>query len=86
LSYLEFEDIVHHTLERGRRVAESKEHNGQFKESFLAYKCGFSFISFAYANIVVSPVNVHLRKEFLSNQTIDEVVYSREGVSIADGP
>ena len=48
---------VHHRLECGWGVCESKEHDSQLEQSLICDKGCFPFVSFD-ANIVVSPSDV----------------------------
>ena len=52
------EDIVHESLEGGGSIAESKEHDGGFKESHGGDESSFPLIFLLDMNVVISPTNV----------------------------
>src|SRR5258708_5031778 len=58
LCYLFLEYSVHHHLEGGGGVHESKEHDCWFKKSFWHKEGCFPFVSRFYAYIVISPLYV----------------------------
>ena len=80
------EDIVHHVLECGRRVAEYKEHYGGLEEAIFCNEGSERFVSFCDSDIVVSPSYVHFCEQFLALEFIHEIIYAREQVGILDGP
>jgi hypothetical protein len=57
------EDVIHHCLEGGWRICQSKEHDHWFKQPFAGFEGGFVFISFFQMDVVVSPVNVELSEQ-----------------------
>ena len=56
------ERFVHITLECGRRVSLSKEHDEGFKNSSWHYKHRFPLISSLYTDIGESPAHIELGK------------------------
>jgi hypothetical protein len=67
------EGIIHESLEGGRRVVYSKEHDGGFEESFMSNEGAFPLVAFFDADIVISPLYVELGKDFDSFEFINEV-------------
>src|SRR5215471_7504034 len=59
-SYQLPENIVHHRLEGGRTVGESKEHDQGLKKTMICPKSCFPLVSRFNANIIESPTNVKL--------------------------
>ena len=52
------EGVIHELLEHGGRVAETKEHDCQLKESFVHDKDCFPLVAIPDVDIVIPPVNV----------------------------
>src|SRR5258706_10149422 len=52
------EDVVHHCLEGGQRVAQSKEHDEQLKESLVHGEGRLPLIPFLQLDIVEAPMEV----------------------------
>ena len=50
-----FEEVVHHSLERGLGIGESEEHDQGFEGSFRRLKRCFPLIPFFDPDVVVSP-------------------------------
>ncbi|KIN98021.1 hypothetical protein M404DRAFT_158633 [Pisolithus tinctorius Marx 270] len=81
------EDVIHHVLEGGRRVAEAKVHDQWFISAFMSpdlTEGGFPFISFLDTNIVVSPSEIHLGEEFTPLEPVDELRNEGERIRILD--
>jgi len=53
-----YEEIIHHRLKGGRRVAESEKHYSGFEESFVGFEGHFPLISVFDTDIVVSPSDI----------------------------
>ena len=56
-------DMVHESLEGGGSIAESKEHDGGFKESHGGNESSFPLIFLLDANVIISPMNVELGEQ-----------------------
>ena len=56
--------VIHESLERCRRVGESKEHHGGFEESFVCDEGSFPLVAIFDADIVVSPADIKLSEQF----------------------
>jgi len=80
------EDIVHHVLECGGRVAEPKENYCGLKEAIVYNKGSEWFMSFCDSDIVVPPSYVHFHEQFLALEFIHEIVYARDWVGVFDSP
>ena len=65
-SFINFlaENIIHHVLKCGGRVAKSKEHDHWFKESTIGFESCFPFISFLEIDVVIAPADVQFSKPF----------------------
>src|SRR6266545_3826281 len=78
-------DVVHHCLKCSRGVRKTKEHYEGFKRSFTTTKYRFPFISFLDADIVITPMNIHLDKTIVFTKIVNQFVDTREWISIAYG-
>ena len=79
------EDMVHESLEGGGSIAESKEHNGGFKESHGGDESSFPLIFLLDANVVISPTNVEFGEQGGFLHVVDEFGDQGERVGISDG-
>ena len=50
-----FQDVVHECLEGGRRVGESKEHDGWLIQAPVGPESSLPLVSFSNADVIVSP-------------------------------
>jgi hypothetical protein len=82
LGNLFLEDVIHHCLERGRWVHQSKEYHGWFEEAFTGLEGGFLFISWFDGNIVIFPSNIEFCEQHLSSDAVNEVRDKRKGVLV----
>ena len=64
-------DEVHHGLERGWGVGESKKHYPWFEQSITRLECGFLFVPFLDVYVVVPAANI----DFGVEEGSTEVVY-----------
>ncbi|KAF8230462.1 hypothetical protein L208DRAFT_1281945 [Tricholoma matsutake] len=55
-------NIVHHRLECGRGVCESKKHHQGFEKPAIHAKRGFPFVTLFHAHIVVPPLHIKFCK------------------------
>src|SRR5215471_6411135 len=72
-SYQLPENIIHHCLEGGRTVGESKEHDQGLKKTTICPKSCFPLISRFNANIIESPTNVELGEVLGTLELINEL-------------
>src|SRR5215472_12861183 len=72
-SYQLPENIVHHHLEGGRTVGESKEHDQGLKKTTIHPKGCFPLISRLNANIIESPMNVKLGEVLGTLELVNEL-------------
>ena len=84
------EKMIHHQLEGGWGIGESKKHHHWFEEASVHLKRGLPLISITNSDIVVAPSDVKLRKEgqsatMHSHKLIYEFVYEGEWGSVLDG-
>ena len=77
--------MVHERLESRWSIAESKEHDGRFKESKRSDKCSFSLVFFANANIIKSPPDIEFGENCGVLHIVNQFRDKRQGVGIADG-
>ena len=54
--------MIHERLEGRWSIAETKEHNGRFKEAKRGDECSFPLVLFADADVVESPSDIELSK------------------------
>src|ERR1700747_2372688 len=67
--------MVHHGLERGRRICKSKEHNHGLEKPSVRLERRLPLVSVANSDVVVTPPDVKLREEGRGLS-----IYSRESV------
>ncbi|KAG5338578.1 hypothetical protein C0989_006974 [Termitomyces sp. Mn162] len=82
LCYEILEDVVHHGLEGGRAVGESKEHNKQLKQFLVGPEGSLPLVSFLDAHIVVTPPDVQFSKVLHTSEVVDELGDEQEGVMV----
>jgi hypothetical protein len=76
------EDGIHHCLECGWWIGESKEYNSRFEESSVSLEGSFPMIAFLYLDIVIFPSNIELGEPMLANKSINELFNEQERVYI----
>ena len=54
------EDVIHHCLEGGWTIGETKEHDEGLKEASIHLNFGFPFIALFDSHIVISPMYIQL--------------------------
>jgi len=80
------EDHIHHHLEGSGGVSQSEEHNHWFEEPFGGEEGCFPFVTFFYADVVISPSYVELGEEGAAGKAVDRLRYERGYVAIFLGP
>jgi len=65
------EDLIHHTLERGWCIAQTKLHNKWLIETMVSNKCSFMLITFSNSDIVKAPSDIHFGEIFGALETVD---------------
>src|SRR6266702_3306230 len=65
--------VVHHGLEGCWGIGESEIHDCRLEKSVSGFECGFLFVSFADAYIIVSPSDVKLCVYMCIAEVADEV-------------
>ena len=78
-------DMVYESLESGGSIAESKEHDGGFKESHGGDKNSLPLIFLLNSNVVISPMNVKFSKQGGFLHMVDEFWNEGKGIGISDG-
>ena len=76
------ENFIHHPLEGGRRVAETKEHDSGLKQAPVGPEGGFPLISLLDTNMVVSISHIDLREDVGIAETVKKIINSREGIPV----
>ena len=77
-------DMVHESLEGGGSVAEPKEHDGGFKESYGGDESSLPLIFLSDANVVISPTNVKFGEQDGFFHVVDEFGDQGERIGISD--
>ena len=77
-------DVIHERLECGGSIAESKEHDGRFKDSHGGNESGFPLILLSDVNVVISPTNVELGEQGGFLHVINEFRDEGEWVGVSD--
>ena len=78
-------DMIHESLESGGSIAETKEHDGVFKESHGGDESGFPLIFLSDANVVISLTNVKFGEQGGFFHIVNEFGDQGERVGISDG-
>ncbi|KAG6867761.1 hypothetical protein C0993_011478, partial [Termitomyces sp. T159_Od127] len=76
------EDVIHHCLESGWTVGESKEHDEWFKQPPVGPEGSLPLISFLNVHIVVTPPDIQFGEVTHPLEVIDELGDEGEGVAI----
>ena len=75
-------NFVHHALEGGGGVAESKEHDGGLKQSSICSKRSLPLVSLPHSHIVVPPSNVQLGEVPGILDPVDEFLDEGKGIAV----
>src|SRR5712691_9830857 len=67
---LEF--VVHHGLEGGRGVRQTKEHDSRFEKTVTRFEGSLPFIALFDADVIVSPSDVKFREPLLPRDAVNE--------------
>ena len=79
------ERVIHKSLEGGRGVAKSKEHDSWFEEPLVSDKGSLPLVSLLDPNIVISRPDIHFGEDRCSFELVDEVGDQGKGIGILDG-
>ena len=82
VSYNVSENLVHHSLKSGRAVHQTEVHYQRLEQALIGAECHLPLIAFTNVNVVVAPVNIELREDLDTFESMDEVVNEWEGVSV----
>ena len=77
-------DVVHHSLEGGRRIAQPKEHDSGFKQSPICPKGYLPLISLPHLYIVISPLNIQLGDVPRILDLVDMFLDEGKGITVLD--
>ncbi|KAG5337720.1 hypothetical protein C0989_009014 [Termitomyces sp. Mn162] len=76
------EDVIHHGLEGGGAVGESKEHNEWLEQSLVGLEGGLPLVSLLDMHIVVAPPDIQFSEVLHTPEVVDELGDEGEGVAI----
>ena len=78
-------DVVDHTLECRRSIAESEWHNSVFEKAISATKSRLPLVSLFDPDEVVAVLKVYFVEIFCTSNSFLELIHIREGVTVGDG-
>jgi hypothetical protein len=78
------ENRIHHSLEGGGGVGETKKHYRRFEKTFISDEGGLPLVSIFDSDVIVSPSYVYFGEIFCSFEFIEEVGDSGKRVGVAD--
>ena len=67
------EDVIHHHLEGGRGIGQSKKHHQGFEKSLICTKSCLPLITIFHTHIIVSPTNIELCEVLGSSELVYKV-------------
>ncbi|KAG5338305.1 hypothetical protein C0989_007610 [Termitomyces sp. Mn162] len=76
------EDVIHHGLECGGAVGESKEHHKQSEQSSVGLESSLPLVSFLNVHIVVTPLNIQFNEASCTPEVVDELGDEEEEVAV----
>ncbi|KAG5349114.1 hypothetical protein C0989_005821 [Termitomyces sp. Mn162] len=76
------EDVIHHGLEGGWAVGETKEHNKWLKQSPVGPEGHLPLISLLNVHIVVTPLDIQFSEVLCTLEVVDELGNGRKRVAI----
>jgi hypothetical protein len=78
------ENVVHHRLEGGGRISESKKHHQGLVEATISAKHCLPLVTLLHPNILVPPSHVELGEEFRATKLIHKFRDEGERIAILD--
>ena len=78
------EKLVHHSLECGRRVGKTEEHDCGFEKTGVGAECGLPFVAFTDADVVIAPTNVQLGEVTGAFELVEQLLDERKRVAVLD--
>ena len=76
--------VIYKSLQDGRRVGESEEHDGGFKEFFVGDESSLPLVTIFNVDIVVPPTNIKFREDLSILEFVNKVGNQGKGVGILD--
>ncbi|KAG5349176.1 hypothetical protein C0989_005448 [Termitomyces sp. Mn162] len=76
------EYVVHHGLEGGGAIGESKEHNKQLKQSLVGLEGSLLLIFLLNVHVVVTPLDIQLSEVLHTLEVVDELRDEGERVTV----
>jgi hypothetical protein len=73
-------------LKGGRRIGETKEHDGRFKKSLRGKEGSLPFVPLLDTDVIVSPPDVEFGKQGTSTETVDCLWDEGGDVAVLLGP
>ena len=83
--YKFMENVVHHGLEGGGAVGQSKKHHKRFVQSSVCSESSFPLISLLNPDIVETPPHIQFSEIFCSAELSDQLGNEWERIFIFDG-
>ncbi|KAG5338852.1 hypothetical protein C0989_005822, partial [Termitomyces sp. Mn162] len=80
--YEVLEDVVHHGLEGGQAVGETKEHNEQLEQSPVGLEGSLPLIFFLNVHVVVTPPDIQFSEVSHTPEVVDELGDEGERVTV----
>ena len=76
-------DVVHHGLEGGRRVCQTKEHHCQFEKSITCLEGALFLVAILNTYVVIPTVDVHFHIILGSSQVMNVICCTWDGHHVA---
>ncbi|KAG5732064.1 hypothetical protein E4T56_gene18820 [Termitomyces sp. T112] len=76
------EDVIHHGLDGGQAIGETKEYDKQLEQFLVGPEGCLPLISFLNMHIVVTPPDVQLSEVLHAAEVVDELRDEGEGVTV----
>ena len=78
------ENVIHHGLESGQAIGETKEHHQAFKQLLVSSEGGLPLITLLDSDIIVPPLNIQLGEVLHPSELVYELGNERNWVSVLD--
>src|SRR5258707_8392637 len=75
-------DVIHHHLEHCRGVAQSEEHDSQFKQASVSLECGLPLIALLDPHIVEPPAEVEYGEELGTTEAGQDIRDEEEVIKL----
>ena len=78
-------EVIHHSLEGGRTIGKTKEHDKWLKQTSIGSKGCLPFITFLHSDIVVTPPNIKFGEVLGFTELVYQFRNERQGICILNG-